>query len=297
MNQTNSLHERRRAQAQLNFWVTNRIPRRWFTLAMGRLSKVRHPWIAKPCIALWQRFSDLDLSEAREQQFASIHACFVRQLKPGLRPFDNNPDLLCSPCDAIVGAQGIIGQGELLQTKGMVYTVQELLQSQIDAQACEGYHYVTLRLTASMYHHFHAPHDLNVKQLRYIHGDVWNVNPPTLKRISSLFTKNERAVIELSLSQTGQTAWVIPVAAVLVASMRFTFSDLHLHLRYRGPTQTEVRATLTKGQHMGWFEHGSTIICLIPPTWQWVGPDTDQRIKAGQAIYRKTDVKPCRVSH
>jgi len=273
-------------QEQFNFWLTNHIPRALATRLMGRISQCRHPWIAKPGIALWQRFSDLDLSEAQDTEFASIHDCFVRQLKPGSRPFDANPNHLCSPCDAIVGARGRVEHGQLLQAKGLAYSLADFLQSPADARACEGYHYVTLRLTATMYHHFHAPHELNVKHVRYIHGDVFNVNPPALKHVAGLFARNERAVIETTLKHSGETCWLVPVAAVLVASMRFTFSDLHLHLGYEGPTEMVTDARLTKGERMGWFEHGSTIICLLPNTWDWIGPDMGDRIKAGQALFR-----------
>lgn len=167
----------------------------------------------------------------------------------------------------------------------MVYALSDLMQSPDDARAATGYQYVTLRLTSSMYHHFHAPHDVTIKQVRYVHGDVFNVNPPTLKRIPGLFAKNERAVIDMTLNETQQRCWLIPVAAVLVASMRFTFSNIHLHLGYQGPCVTDMDAQLHKGDRMGWFEHGSTIICLVPPSWNWVGAETGQRIKAGQTLF------------
>ena len=288
MNQTPSLQKKWQDQSSLNFWLTNRIPRTLLTKAMGRLSRIEHPWVARLGIGMWRRFSDLDLSESQQTDFRSIHDCFVRRLKPGLRPFDPSPGVMCSPCDSIIGAHGIVRQGQLLQAKGMVYSLAELMQSAADAKHCEGYQYLTLRLTSSMYHRFHAPHDVTVTGMRYIHGDVWNVNPPALQRVSGLFAKNERAVLELILKETGQTMWMIPVAAVLVASMRFTFSDIHLHLGYAGPTETKLDASIAKGQEMGWFEHGSTIICMVPASWAYVGPTTGQVVKAGQALWSRT---------
>lgn len=287
MNPTSSLHQRWLNQEHLNFWLTNRIPRTLLTKAMGRLSRVKNPWVARLGIGIWRWFSDLDLSEAKQTEFASIHDCFIRRLKPGLRPFDPEPTLLCSPCDAIIGAHGTIRQGELLQAKGMLYRLADLMKSEADAKACEGYQYLTLRLTSSMYHRFHAPHDVKATHLRYIHGDVWNVNPPALKRVAGLFAKNERAVLELTLQTTDQTMWIIPVAAVLVASMRFTFSDVHLHLGYQGPTETPLDTAIAKGDEMGWFEHGSTIICLVPADWSYVGPELGQTVKAGQRIWSR----------
>jgi phosphatidylserine decarboxylase len=80
---------------------------------------------------------------------------------------------------------------------------------------------------------------------------------------------------------------MIPVAAVLVASMRFTFSDIHLHLDYAGPTEVSMDVTVPKGEDLGWFEHGSTIICLIAPQWQWVGPPEGERVKAGDVLWQR----------
>jgi len=287
MNRTNPLHKQWLRQDSLNFWLTNRIPRAMATRLMGRISRVHHPWVTKLGIGIWRRFTDLDLSEAVQTDFDSIHACFIRQLKPGLRPFAPSSTLMCSPCDAIVGAHGTVHAGQLLQAKGMVYSLSDLMQSETDAGACEGWHYTTLRLTSSMYHRFHAPHELRLEHLRYVHGDVWNVNPPTLKRIPSLFAKNERAIIRTTIEATKQTMWIIPVAAVLVASMRFTFSDVHLHLAYQGPCELALDATLPKGAEMGWFEHGSTVICLTPPDWRWIGPPIGGRTKAGNALWQR----------
>ena len=134
MNPNQTLRKRLLDQEQLNFWLTNRIARTWLTHTMGRISKIRHPWVAKLGIGIWKRLSNLDLSEAQQSEFRSIHDCFVRELKPGLRPFESDPHLLCSPCDAIVGARGIIEHGQLLQAKGMVYSLVDFLHSRYDAQ-------------------------------------------------------------------------------------------------------------------------------------------------------------------
>src|SRR5262249_16182770 len=89
-------------QENLNFLLTNPIPRRWPTLLVGRISRIRHPWVRDPSIAIWKLFSDLDLSEARKTQFDSLHDCFTRELKEGARPVDPNPGVVTSPCDGII---------------------------------------------------------------------------------------------------------------------------------------------------------------------------------------------------
>ena len=101
-----SLLHRITQQEDINFLLTNRLPRRWLTLFMGWLSRVEHPWICAACIALWRLFSELDLREAKRSRFDSLHDCFTRELKPGARPIDENPAILTSPCDAAIGAHG-----------------------------------------------------------------------------------------------------------------------------------------------------------------------------------------------
>jgi phosphatidylserine decarboxylase len=252
-------------QENLNFLLTNRIPRRWLTLLVGRLSRMRHPWVRDTSIAIWKLFSDLDLTEARKTHFDSLHDCFTRELKEGARPIDPDPAFLTSPCDAIVGASGCVLDGTVLQAKGFPYSVSDLVGDPEVAARYRNGSYVTLRLTSSMYHRFHAPHDLQVERVTYISGDTWNVNPIALKRIERLFCKNERAAIDCRLQRTGQLITLVPVAAILVASIRLRFLDVRLHLKYQGPHRIDCDAALAKGEEMGWFEHGSTIIVLVPP--------------------------------
>jgi phosphatidylserine decarboxylase len=115
-----------------------------------------------------------------------------------------------------------------------------------------------------MYHRFHAPHDGRVEKVTYISGDTWNVNPIALKRVERLFCKNERAVIQTRLQAAEHRVTLVPVAAVLVASIRLHFIDVLLHLKYRGANEIRCDASFRKGDELGWFQHGSTIIVLAP---------------------------------
>ena len=279
-------------QEDLNFLLTNRIPRITLTRFMGWWSQLEHPWLVKASIAVWRWFSDLDLSESKHQHFTSVHACFTRELRPGLRPIDTDPDVLCSPSDAIVGACGEICEGVVFQAKGFPYTLKSLLTSpdltQRWPRMLEGGTFVTLRLTSSMYHRFHAPCDSQLSQVTYISGDTWNVNPIALQRVKELFCKNERAVLQMT-STTGVPFLIVPVAAVLVASMRFHAVDVLLNLRYKGPNEIPCDAHYSKGQEMGWFEHGSTILMFVPPGYRLAdGMASGVQIRMGEALLRRT---------
>src|SRR5262245_34166038 len=94
------------AHEDVNFLLTNRIPRRLATQFMGWFGQIEQTLVHDLSIGIWRLFSDLDLSDAKKTEFKSLHDCFVRELKDGARPIDTNPSCLVSPCDAIVGACG-----------------------------------------------------------------------------------------------------------------------------------------------------------------------------------------------
>ena len=121
------------------------------------------------------------------------------------------------------------------------------------------------------------------------------MNPIALKRVERLFCKNERAVIRCRLPQSGAIVTLVPVAAILVASMRLKFLDVLLHLRYRGPNVIPCSVALRRGEEMGWFEHGSTIIVFAPRgTLLGDGVQEGGRIRMGEALMRidQTDAAP-----
>ncbi len=283
---TRSLIERITQQEDINFLLTNRIPRRLLTHFMGWLSRIDNPWVCAACICMWRVFCDLDLSEAKKTRFDSLHDCFTRELKDGARPIDADPKVLSSPCDALVGACGQVQDGSVLQAKGFPYPLIDLLGDAELARYYRGGQFATLRLTSGMYHRFHAPYDCRVEQVNYISGDTWNVNPITLRRVERLFCKNERAVIRCRLP-SGALLTLVPVAAILVASIRLKFLDVRLHLRYRGVNQIACDAQMHKGEEMGWFEHGSTIIVFAPQAISLCERLCEgARIRMGQALMR-----------
>jgi phosphatidylserine decarboxylase len=251
-------------QEDINFLLTNRIPRRLATQFIGWFSRIEQPLVRDLSIATWRQFSDLDLTEAKQTRFRSLHDCFIRELKDGARPIDGAAEILVSPCDAIVGACGTIEGTGLYQAKGFGYTLQDLLCDQNLAAAYRDGRYVTLRLTSSMYHRFHAPHDVRLDEVIYVSGDTWNVNPIALKRIERLFCKNERAVLRMTLTASGHAVTLVAVAAILVASIRLHALDGVSNRDYRGRNIIACDSQYRKGDELGWFQHGSTIIVFAP---------------------------------
>src|SRR5260221_4562552 len=274
-------------QEDLNFLLTNRIPRAAITRFMGWFSKIENPVVRDLSIACWRLFSDLDLSEAKKTEFKSLHDCFTRELRPGLRPADPDPAVVTSPSDGIIGAHGRIEDTKLFQIKGGPYALLDLLGDAPLVEQHRNGRFVTLRLTSSMYHRFHAPHDCKIERVTFIHGDVWNVNPIALKRVERLFCKNERAVLQTRLA-TGEALTLVPVAAILVASIRLHFLDVVLNAHSKGPVMFPCVTNVRKGDELGWFEHGSTIIVLAPDDFEFCDHVAEgTRIRAGEALLRK----------
>jgi phosphatidylserine decarboxylase len=274
-------------QEDINFLLTNRIPRRLATQFIGWFSRIEQPMIRDLSIATWRLFSDLDLSEAKKTRFDSLHDCFIRELKDGARSIDARADILVSPCDAIVGACGKIAGTELFQAKGFPYTLQDLLCDPALVNDYRDGRYVTLRLKSSMYHRFHAPHDGRIKRVTYISGDTWNVNPIALKRIERLFCKNERAVVQMRLADGGAKVTMVAVAAILVASIRLHSLGQTLNGNYRGRNVIDCDSAVRKGDELGWFEHGSTIIVFAPDGFVLCDNIRDgATIRVGQPLMR-----------
>jgi phosphatidylserine decarboxylase len=277
-------------QEDLNFLLTNRIPRITLTRFMGWWSQIRHPWVVKLSMSVWRLFSDLDLSDAKHTQFDSLHACFTRELKPGARVA--NPD----PCAHDLAMRchrgglrhdhagpGVSGQRFSLPVGNFAGHIRALPA----LASCAGRGHL---------HHL-APDQQHVPPLpcaarcalqhvTYISGDTWNVNPVALARVQELFCKNERAVLHMQ-TQEGVPFLIVPVAAVLVASMRFHAVDVLLNLRYKGPNEMPCDAAYVKGQEMGWFEHGSTILVFVPKGFALAeGIAPGEQIRMGQALLK-----------
>lgn len=276
-------------QEDLNFLLTNRIPRHLVTRFMGWFSRIEQPWLCRLSLAVWRRFADdLDLSDAKRTQFRSLHDCFIRELRDGARPVDPDPALITSPCDAIVGACGRLDGSTAIQAKGFPYALEELLgDAERVARHRDGL-FVTLRLKSTMYHRFHAPCEGAVREVNYISGDTWNVNPIALKRVERLFCRNERAVIAMHTSVPTEAVTLVAVAAILVASIRLHFLGPVLDLAYRGPNRIACDARFGKGDEMGYFQHGSTILVFAAGDFDLApGVAEGTPIRMGQALLRR----------
>ena len=276
-------------QEDINFLLTNRIPRRYSTLLMGWFSQIESPALTRLSIAVWQLFADdLRLHEAKRSEFRSLQECFTRELRAGARPVDPDPAVMVSPCDCIVGAHGRVTRGRVFQAKGFPYTLSDLLGDAALAERYEGSLFVTLRLKSNMYHRFHAPADARIERVRYVSGDTWNVNPIALKRVERLFCKNERAVMEMALPDPAEELMLVSVASILVASMQIHAAKTTFDLRYGGAPVVDCNEPVTRGAELGFFRSGSTIIVFASGEFTFAPEIRDgATLRMGEALFRR----------
>jgi phosphatidylserine decarboxylase len=248
------------------FAAGNWLPRRTMTRFMHWLARRQERWLVQGLIWLWQHVGGLDLSESADQQFATLNECFTRRLRPGARTLDPDQGAVLSPCDGIIMACGRVCEGLVLQAKRHVFSLDELLNDvELSAHYRSG-SWVTLRLTPDMYHRFHAPASGRIVRVDWFPGDLWNVHPPAVRRVPRLYCRNERAVIRLASDHFGLIS-LVPVAAIMVGSLRVRGIDPLLGSDSPGPATlkpTDGTDFVERGQEMGWFEQGSTIIVLLP---------------------------------
>ena len=210
----------------------------------------------------------IDLSECGELSgFRTFGDFFARPLKPGLRPIAPGEEVVVSPVDAVVSETGVARGGRLVQAKGIDYTASALVGDERVGARLDGGRYATLYLSPRDYHRIHFPLSGRVLGWRYVPGKLWPVNPASVRSVPGLFTVNERLVTLLD-SPLGLVA-IVAVGATVVGRVRATLDpDVPVtnlpgagarSLDYVSPIPVE------KGQELGAFEMGSTVILIFEP--------------------------------
>lgn len=245
------------------------LPKNLVSRLGGRFASIHWPgplqrWQLRSYARTW----GVNLDEARDplESFACMQDFFVRHLKPGARPIDPAPDAFVSPCDGAWGASGTVEDGQLLQVKGRPYSLAELLGSEEEARAYEGGVFLTLYLSPKDYHRYHSPCRAQVLRSRYLPGTLWPVNPVGVYGVPGLFAQNERIVSTFAVGEH-RLAYV-PVGATVVGKVHLAYSELTTNAG-GGPREETHQPpyALEKGQEVGRFCFGSTVVLVATPGW------------------------------
>jgi phosphatidylserine decarboxylase len=260
------------------------------THGIGWLARRRLP---KPLRApLYRRFArrvgaDLTAVDRPLHAFERFDDFFVRPLPPGSRPIALGEDVAVSPCDGIVSEAGTTDLGRLIQCKGRDYTIRGLLADDAEARAFEGGAYATIYLAPRNYHRVHAPTGDAVTGCRHIPGAFFPVNPVSVRHIAGLFSINERLVTYLD-GPLGRVA-VVMVAATGVGHITVSYDGVQTHRGRRGSSERyQPPRRLAKGDELGRFHLGSTVILLFQPgKVTLAGLERGRPIRVGEALGRR----------
>jgi len=236
----------------------------------------------------------VDMSEAIEENpeaYPDFHHFFIRHLKPELRPITKGEKEIASPADGTISQVGKITNGRILQAKGFDFSLDELLGGSSElGKHFHGGHFLTAYLAPRDYHRVHMPFKGVLKEMIFIPGKLFSVSHSTTRAVPRLFARNERVVCIFETA-AGPMA-VILVGAMLVASIHTTWAgqiapskEKTVH-RWQYPNPTTAAITLDRGDELGYFTHGSTVILLFGPDhMHWLDSvKAEGSIKMGQAI-------------
>lgn len=240
------------------------VPQKLITVLAGLLARVAWPPAKNLLISQFIRAYNVDMSEAKAlsiSQYQSFNDFFTRELKPEARPIDKDQSTIVCPADGAISEVGTVRHGQLMQAKGIDYSVSKLLADVELADELEGGSYATVYLSPKDYHRVHMPVAGEAKRLRYVPGKLFSVNQRTAENLDSLFARNERLVC--TFKNGDHRFAVVLVGAMIVGGMETVLTGAIS----RGSDMRDLafeQKNLDKGDELGRFYLGSTAIILLP---------------------------------
>jgi phosphatidylserine decarboxylase len=275
----------------LFIFIQHLVPQHLLSRLVGKIAATRVPWVKNRVIQAFVKHFAVDMSEAEQPDptaYPTFNAFFTRSLAPRARIISQG-NTIASPADGAISQLGQIENGRVFQAKGHYFSTQELLggDSDLALEFDEG-SFATIYLSPRDYHRVHMPCEGVLRQTVYIPGDLFSVNQTTAERVPRLFARNERLVSVFDTPQ-GPMASVM-VGAMIVAGIETVWAgqttppQRAVHTTYYNPPPNVVK--LAKGDEMGRFLLGSTVVLLFPKnTIRWraeFGPNSS--VQMGQAL-------------
>jgi phosphatidylserine decarboxylase len=267
------------------------LPRHWLTSVTYRIARIRNPRIKDFLITRFVRLYDVDTDEIKldlPQDFRTFNDFFVRELNDGAREIDGNADAITSPVDGTLSVAGTLQTDSLLQAKGIDYSLDDLLATDLEESASYiGGRFATIYLAPYNYHRVHAPLEGELVAARYVPGDLFSVNDATVSRVPGLFRRNERLILHFRTAHG--SAVLILVGALNVGSISTRWSG-EIRPRKGGIVDaidiSRHDPRVRKGDLLGWFNMGSTVILLLPDDCcEWDDDlEPGDRLRMGESI-------------
>lgn len=281
-------------RADLFVALQRMLPKHGLSRVIAKLAESKRPWLKNNLISAAIKAFDINMAEAATEnldEYENFNAFFTRELKAGVRPIDASKTGLISPADGAISQAGRISKNRILQAKGIDYSVSRLVGNSTQAQTYDNGSFATIYLSPKDYHRVHMPISGKLLCSRYIPGELFSVNDQTAQALPGLFARNERLVCEFESAEFGRFSLIF-VGAMLVAGIETIWSG------FEQPGPGAVRETdysedafhFTKGDEIGRFKFGSTVILLFPQqSIEWsdsIKPSAT--VKMGEKIAEKT---------
>lgn len=276
--------------------VLARLPQGLMSRVVGALADLPlAPVLRRPVLGAFARLVGIDATEAAEPlaRYPTLNAFFVRRLRPGARSFPDDPRVIASPVDGVIGQVGRVAAGRAIQAKGRDYAVRDLLADAARATPFEGGLFITIYLAPRHYHRIHTPLPGGVTAARHVPGRLFPVNRPAVQWVEELFVVNERLVAHID-SAAGSIA-LVAVGAYNVGRISAAFDPewagtSGTSLTNRGSPPPAERhydppKRIGSGDEIMAFHLGSTIVLLTPPGFELLpGVSTELEVRAGQPL-------------
>ena len=255
-------------RAELFVALQRLLPKHALSRLIAKLAESKNQWLKNLLINRAIKTFDINMDEAISDDlttYDSFNAFFTRQLKPEVRPLDTGANVVSSPADGVISQAGKISKNKILQAKNVDYSVSRLVGNSHQASRYENGTFATIYLSPKDYHRVHIPADGQLQSTRYIPGELFSVNQQTAETVPNLFARNERLVCEFKSEQLGHFS-VILVGAMLVAGIETVWGGMEKPGpgAVRETDFSDQNITFTKGDEMGRFVFGSTVILLFP---------------------------------
>ena len=244
------------------------MPKHFISRMVGKLAAAKAGGLTTALIKLFIKQYKIDMSEAKypdPAHYKTFNEFFTRPLKEGIRPLAEESDIIAHPVDGAISQLGDVVDGQIIQAKGHDYSLQALLGGkEEDTAPFLGGKFATIYLAPKDYHRIHMPVDGTLSKMIYVPGDLFSVNPLTAQNVPNLFARNERAVAIFE-TEIGPLAMVL-VGATIVASIETIWAGTVTPpagkdvFSWNYPTEGDNAITLKKGEEMGRFKLGSTVI-------------------------------------
>ena len=266
------------------------IPKHGISRLVGKFAAAEAGWLTTKAISYFIKAYDINMAEAKLKNatdFKTFNDFFTRELEDGARTILQNDSTICYPVDGAISQQGRIEKGQLIQAKGFNYSLETLLGGDKNTAApFQDGEFSCIYLAPKDYHRIHMPMTGTLREMIYVPGDLFSVNPLTANNVPNLFARNER-VVAIFDTEHGAMAMVL-VGATIVASIETVWAGTVTPpagkdvFRWQYPSTGASAITLEKGAEMGRFKLGSTVVTTFAPNMvsfnQQAGPETVTRL-------------------